>query len=170
MPAKKAGALVDAKTSTQVEVPGTEVPLDLLSLQGQLVAELAAGLSDAATIRKRYNISAKQWEMLRENQLFRSMLADALRKWRGDTNASQRITLKAEMVLEDAIPAYDKIIHDPESGPAAKIEAGKLLSALAGRNAKESAPSGAGSGFTLNINIGDKKGVVIEGNSVSSNE
>jgi hypothetical protein len=167
MPAPKAGAVTAVKTPTQVEIPGTEVPLDLMHLKQQLVTELAAGLSTAAAVRARYGISNAQWAMLKNNALFRSMLVEALQKWRGDTNASQRITLKAEMVLEDAIPAYDRIIHDPEAGPQAKIEAGKLLATLAGRTAKESALSN-GNGFTLNINIGDKKGVVIEGNSVST--
>ncbi|NJN00166.1 MAG: hypothetical protein HC793_00310 [Aquincola sp.] len=132
------GALV--KTSQQVEVPGTETPLDLFLLKPQIVAELAAGLSTAADVRQRYGISPTQWKQLAKNQLFRSMLAEALTRWRGDTNTSQRITLKAEMILEDAIPAYDKMIHDPLLSSQARIDAGKLLAALAGPHKTKKAP------------------------------
>lgn len=161
-------ARVVPKTSSQIALPGAEASLDLSSLSAHIATELAAGLSDAAAVRERYGISVEQWEVLKKSSVFRRMLADAVQKLRGDLNASSRIQLKADIVLEDAIPAYDDMIHSKETPAQAKIDAGKLLAQLAGRTAKAGeggAP--AGGGFTLNINLGSNEKVVIDGKAVS---
>ena len=160
------------KTSTtQLEVPGTEASVDFSLLNAHIATELAAGLSDAASVRKRYGITDVQWEHLRKNQVFRGMLAEALQKWRGDQNASARIQLKADIVLEDAIPAYDLMIHNDKIPASERINAGKLLAQLAGRTNKEGASAPAGGGFTLNINLANgKPGLVIDGKSLTVEE
>lgn len=155
------------KTSSQVQLPGAEVSLDLSNLSAHIAAELAAGLSDAAAVRERYGISQAQWDILKKSPVFRNMLSDAMKSLSGDLNAGNRIQKKADIVLEDAIPAYDSMIHDAAIPAQARIDAGKLLAQLAGRTAKTGeggAP--AGSGFTLNINLGDKEKLVIDGKNI----
>lgn len=99
--------------------------------------------------------------MLARSPTFRGMLKEAVQTWRGDMNAGTRITKKAEIVLEDAIPELDTIIHNRELPTLARIEAIKRLESLSGRNAKET--SAGGSGFVLNINLGQgRQGVTIE--------
>lgn len=117
--------------------------------------ELAAGLSDAKAIRERYGISDAQWQTLSKNKTFRQMLAEAIQTLKGDLNAGVRITKKAEIVLEDAIPVLDNIIHNPTMIAQARIDAIKELRTLSGRGAKDgSVVPMVGGGFTLNINIG----------------
>lgn len=160
-------ARVTPKTSTAVELPGADASLKLSALSAHIATELAAGLSDAAAVRKRYGISPEQWEVLKKSEVFRNMLADAVRKLRGDMNAGARIQMKADIVLEDAIPAYDDIIHSKESPAQAKIDAGKLLAQLTGRTGKGEAGVGPiGGGFTLNINLGDREKLVIDGKNI----
>lgn len=161
-------ARVLPKTSSQVALPGAEASLDLSSLNAHIATELAAGLSDAAAIRERYGISVEQWEILKKSTVFRRMLGDAVQKLRGDMNAGARIQMKADIVIEDAIPAYDDMIHSKDTPPQAKIDAGKLLAQLAGRTAKAgegAAP--AGGGFTLNINLGGNEKLVIDGKNMA---
>lgn len=154
-------------SSTQVALPGTDASLDLSSLNAHIAAELAAGLSDGASIRERYEISDEQWKTLTKSPVFRSMLADAVRKFRGDLNAGARIQMKADIVLEDSIPAYDTMIHSNEVPAQARIDAGKLLAQLAGRTAKaEGGGQVAGGGFTLNINLGGREKLVIDGKNL----
>lgn len=150
--------------NTQVQLPGTDASLDLSSLNAHIAAELAAGLSDAASVRERYGISDIQWDTLKKSPVFRKMLAEAVQTMRGDLNAGVRIQKKADIVIEDAIPAYDAMIHNSDIPAQARIDAGKLLAQLAGRNAKagEGAPA-SGSGFTLNINLGGREKLVIDG-------
>lgn len=148
-------ARVIPKTSSlQVQPAGIDASLDLSALSAHIAAELAAGLSDPAAIRDRYNISQEQWDRLKKLPAFRQMLTEAVTMLRGDLNAGARITKKAEIVLEDAIPAYDNMIHNKDIPAQARIDAGKLLAQLAGRNNKEGAPAGpVGGGFAINIHI-----------------
>lgn len=148
---------------TDVTFPGTEVSLPLDSLSANIVTELAAGLSDAEGIRERYGISEAQWSILKKSPLFRSMLKEAIERLAGDMNAKHRITMKAEVILEDALPVLHEIAHDRDAQSSARIEAVKTMAQLSGRNAKDAAP-GATGGFSLNIVIKDsEKGVTIEG-------
>ncbi len=154
MPAKKAAEVIPSKTPLQVKVPGTETELNLSHLSPQIAAELASGLSDAEAVCERYGISPEQWETLRKNVTFRRMLTEALQVWRGDLNAGQRITKKAEIALEEAIIVLDTLAHNPSVSPGDRIDAVKQLESLTGRKQKEVGAPGGGGGFSLNINIG----------------
>lgn len=156
----KAGSLTEAKTAGDVVPEGTETPLDLFALSAQIAAELAAGLSDAASVRERYGISEAQWNVLKANPAFKNLLREALRTWRGDMNAGQRITKKAEIILEDALPVLDSIAHNTDHPPLARIEAVKHMGVLAGRSQKTDGGP-AGGGFVLNINISDDKKITV---------
>lgn len=158
-------------SSTQLQVPGTDASVDFSLLNAHIATELATGLSDAASIRARYGITDEQWETLKKNQVFRTMLAEALQKWRGDHNASARIQLKADIVIEDAIPAYDNMIHSKDIPASERINAGKLLAQLAGRtNRSDGSTAAPGTGFTLNINIGGAEKLVIDGHALPAGE
>jgi len=150
--------------NTEITFPGSEVSLPLECLNANIVAELAAGLTDAAGVRARYGISVAQWGILKNSPLFREMLKEAIERLAGDMNAKARITMKSEVALEDAIPVLDSIAHDERAQSQARIDAVKTLAALSGRNTKEGTGGGATAGFSLNIVIGDsKQGVTIEG-------
>ena len=152
---------------TEVAVAGTEVALKLDDLRAQIAAELAAGLSDAEGVKERYGISDEQWEILRENPAFRGMVAEAIQTWAGDMNAGQRITKKAEILLEDSLPVLDQIAHNNTFAPSVRIEAIKQIESITGRKNRESAGAGAGSGFVLQINIGqERKGVTLAGTAL----
>lgn len=155
---------------TDVIIPGTDVNLQLAHLNAHIAAELAAGLSDAGSIRERYGISEAQWNVLKRTPMFRAMLLEAVQKLQGDLNANKRITLKSEIALEDSIPVLHRIAHDPEVVPASRIEAIKQMASLTGRNGKEPA-AGGGSGFSLTINLGaNTKNVTIDGQKVTTDE
>lgn len=141
----------------EVEPIGTGVPLDLFSLSAQIANELAAGLSDVASIKERYGISDAQWAALKTNKAFRQMLKDALTTWAGDLNAGTRITKKSEIILEDSLQVLDSIAHNVDHPPLARIEAIKQMSSLAGRNVKDTPGVAGAGGFVLNINIAGEK-------------
>lgn len=160
MPAK----LAPAKTAQQVVPSGTETPLNLTALNAHIALELAAGLSTPSDIRERYGITDPQWDILKKNPAFKAMLLEALQKLRGDLNAGKRITLKAEVALEDSIEMLYSMIHSETTPAAARIDGVKTLATLAGRG-KEAVGSG-GSGFQINIQINsgdDEKTVSVQG-------
>jgi hypothetical protein len=146
-------------------LPNTDASVELGALSAHIVVELAAGLSNAEAIRNRYGITLDQWKTLAGSLIFRKMLAEAIQRVGGDMGAASRIQLKADLVLEDAIPVYDGMIHNKEVPAQARIDAGKLLKELAGRGTKAS-EGNVGGGFILNINLGSKS-VVIDGTAIA---
>ena len=131
-----------------------EDDLELAHLSATICAELAAGLANAEGVREKYEISEAQWAKLKVNKAFRNMLKDAVAEWSGDLNAGKRITKKAEIVLEDSINVLYQIAHDDEKPSQQRIDSIKQMAALAGRNAREAAGAGVGSGnAVINIHI-----------------
>ncbi len=132
--------------------------LALGHLSATICAELAAGLTDAAGIKVKYELTDAQWNRLKTNVPFRAMLKEALQKFTGDVGSSARIKMKAEILLEDSLPILDKIIHDGEAGSGPKLDSIKQLSVLAektgGGKSKESGMSGAGFNVGIYINTG----------------
>lgn len=157
MAAKQAVALSD-----KTVVPGTDTELEIGDLSAQIAAELAAQLIDAEGVCEKYGLSPVQWERLRRNPIFREMLREAVRTWRGELNAGQRITKKAEIVLEEALPILDGMIHNATLNPDSRLSAIKQVESLTGRKAKELGGV-AGGLFNLTINIAKGKGVTLEG-------
>ena len=148
--------------------------LDLEHLSATICAEIACGLSDPAGIRAKYNITRPQWDKLKNSPVFREMMAEALREWRGDLNAGKRITKKSEIMLEDSLPVLYEIAHDKESPRQQRLDAVKSMGVFAGKtNSKgDAAVSPGGSrGAVINISIvtkdGEQKGVTIDATSSS---
>jgi hypothetical protein len=145
--------------------------LDLEHLSATICAELAAGLSDAAGIRTKYNITVAQWEQLKKSPAFRKMLLEAIHDWRGDLNAGKRITKKAEIMLEDSLPVLYDIAHDIESPRQQRIDSVKQMTVLAGRaNTRGEVVAGSDGqrGAVINISIvtkNDEQQLVINGSS-----
>src|SRR5882672_1127903 len=151
------------KANTSVTVPD----LTLKDLSATVAAELAAGLSSAETIRKRFGLTAPQWRQLTQNGYFRGMVKDALKSFQGDLNAGRRITLKAEVMLEDSLEDLYAIVKTKDVPSGERIKAVQTMAELAGRgkgtNATVDPNAPKQQGFTLNINVGGGKDVIIQG-------
>lgn len=127
--------------------------LGLSHLSATICAELAAGLADPAGIKQKYELTDGQWDRLKANPAFRSMLKDALQRLSGDTGAAGRIKMKAEILLEDSLPVLDKMIHDSESGAGSKLDSIKQLSVLAEKTGSSKGKDGGMSGAGFNVGI-----------------
>jgi hypothetical protein len=137
--------------STDLMIPNDD--LDLTHLSATIAAELAAGLTTKDDVMVKYSLTDVQWEKLRNNKVFRSMLKDALIQFTGDMNAGRRIILKSEILLEDA-----------EGSSQSKIDSIKQLTVLAQKTGGPKEGAAAGGGFSVNIHIrtGEAEQVVIE--------
>lgn len=145
------------KPKTEVTVPGTEVNLSLKDLSVQIVTDLAAGLSDAKAVRERYGISQEQWNLLKKNAHFRSMLKEAVQRLQGDLNAGARIKHKADILLEDNLHVLDQVANDREAQSMARIKAIETMADLAGRKSSVQKEGGGAGAFNLQIVIGDRE-------------
>lgn len=129
--------------------------LELIHLSPTIAAELAAGLTSPDSVPRKYNMTEEQWERLKQSKLFLAMLRDAGQRFKGDLGAAARITLKSEILLEEALPVLGEIVHNKEVGTQQKIDSVKQLSVLAGRTQRiEGGGKGSGAGgFSVNIHI-----------------
>lgn len=136
------------------EIVESNDELELLHLSPTIAAELAAGLTSPDSVPEKYNMTEGQWERLKKSNLFLSMLKEAGQRFKGDLGAAARITLKSEILLEEALPVLGDIVHNSEVGTQQKIDSVKQLAVLAGRTQRaEGNSKGMGSGFNVNIHI-----------------
>jgi len=151
------GYVMRRVNNTGEEMSGNEVPapvsLELSSLSANICAELAAGLTDAEGVKKRYELTENEWRKLKASPVFRSMLKESLRKFHGDMNAGRRITVKSEIALEDSIPLLHNWAHDGDIAISNRLDAIKQMTVLANRTGRQDAQGAGpgGSGFNVNI-------------------
>lgn len=156
--------------SNEVTVPGTGTSINLGDLSPSIAAELAAELAGPEDIRAKYGLTKGQWDRLRQNPTFRAMVLEALKTFRGSLAAGARITKKAEILLEDALPDLYAIVKNKETPSDTRIKAVSQLAELAGRGKKDMAEAGPrAQGFTLNINVGGDAPVTITADPNASN-
>jgi hypothetical protein len=156
--------------NTSVTVPGTDTSLELGDISASIAAELASELSTPEDIRKRYGFTKGQWDRLKSNPMFRGMVTDAIKTFRGPLAAGARITKKAEIMLEDTLPDLYQIVKSHETPTGERIKAVQTLAELSGRGKKDNPDAGGKApGFTLNINIPGGAPVTIQGSSRGSN-
>lgn len=153
-----------AKTD-DVSLPGTDVPLSIHDLKATIATDIAAGIATSAEVRAKYGISEQQWELLKSNPLFRSMIGEAVREIQGSLNAKKRTQLKAAIALEDSILSLVRIANDRETPAAARVQAVAELAKIAGHVTKEGDGKVA-SGFSVVINVGGDQPLTIDGKRV----
>ena len=138
--------------------------LELSHLSPLICMEIAAGLCDAESACERYKITPPQWERLKINPTFVGMMQEATLAFSGDANAGKRITKKAEILLEEALPILHKIMTRADASTQSILDTVKQLTVLAGRTQRQAEGAGSQSGgFNVAIHINTGDGVRIEG-------
>jgi len=142
------------------EIATLDDSVDFMQLSPTICVELAAGLTTQDEILRKYNLTEDQWERMKKSPFFKKMLKQSIEKLSGDLNASHRITLKSELMLEDALPVLDEIAHSKDMATAARLDAIKQMAANAGRNKNGAEGGPGGGGFAVNISINTRDGEV----------
>lgn len=140
------------------EIAPQDTILELSHLSPLICVELAAGLSDPEDVCKKYGISEEQWVRLKHNPTFVGMMKEAEAAFTGSANAGKRITKKAEVLLEEALPILYRIMTREDASTQAVLDTVKQLTVLAGRTQrKDGVAAAGGSGFNvaIHINTGD---------------
>lgn len=132
----------------------------------RLIIELVANISPPADVLKRHGLTLADLRAKKRDTLWVSAYKEAKAFWDSAPNVRERIRMKAGMLLEDSLEDMLLIIKDPQMSAQYKLEATKQLGVLSGAATVKPAAGDVGSGFKLTINIGEKRGVVIEGTTV----
>lgn len=126
-----------------------------------LAFELAAKLVPAAQVLSRFSISEEQYRALLASEQFRKLLKEAKDKWDSPMSVAERTRLKAQFSIEQCLLPLHGIVHDGKSATQSRIDAAKLIAAIAGLNRGE-ATSPQEARFSLNINLGPDHRVSLE--------
>jgi hypothetical protein len=124
----------------------------------RIAREIAMDLNDIETILKNYQITSEQWDTIKVDRRFLTLLESEVAAWNTAGNTHERAKLKAGALIEEWLLEANARIHDPKELLSAKTEVVKLLARIA-HMGEQRAGEGAGAGgrFSVVINLGDGK-------------
>jgi hypothetical protein len=121
----------------------------------KLARELAMDIHPLETILKQYSISDQTWAHLQQNSKFQQLLSSQIEEWNGAMNTHERVRAKSAAMLEEWLPELNNRIHDRLEALPAKVEAGKMLTRMAGIGVSAGEGGAGGERFTVTINLGE---------------
>jgi hypothetical protein len=121
----------------------------------KLAREIAMDIQPVETILKQYSITPEAWEQLQRNSRFQRLLASQVEEWNGALNTHERVRAKSAAMLEEWLPELNNRMHDQDEALPAKIEAGKMLTRMAGIGVATGESGAGGERFTVTINLGE---------------
>jgi hypothetical protein len=145
------------------EVASTLQPLHNSKLM-QVAREIAIGVHPLDKILSRYEISHADFERLKANPRFTATLEAEIAAWNSAHNTAERIKLKSQAMVEEALPELFSQIHNSKEPLSSRIEAMKLARDL-GQLVKAGnfqTDGDGGSRFSVTINLGDNKQIKFE--------
>lgn len=133
----------------------------------RLASCVAYGLETPTRVAEDLGIAPAALISLMENDDFQEIILEARARWNDPNNAAQRTRVKADIILEDALPRLDALIHAGTTSPQDTVRAVSLTHSLTSHrqeleDAKNQVITGMGgglNGFTLNITLPDANGV-----------
>lgn len=134
--------------------------LNIETMASRLAREIARNLVPLGTIKERYRIDEDDYQRLVGSTFFKLRLEEELELWGASTPKAinERITAKSATMIEESLPEIFDLIHDKKQPMAAKIEALKWASSVAGLIKKgEGREVGPGERVRFNIFIGEKQ-------------
>lgn len=127
-----------------------------------LAIEMARGINDSDEILERFSLSKEDFEHIARSRMFQSLLEQAVKEWGSASNTAERVKIKTQALIEEALPAMFAELRDDKHPLSSRAD---LFGRLARIGALGNAPAGAGNTgdvFKININLGDDKHIAIE--------
>jgi len=150
--------MADAKL--EPAVPGLPINDVLIS---RLARDLARKLFPQKQIREQYKLSTDDFEKVVDTDYFKVRLAEEIEIWSASDapSAIKRIQAKAATLIEDSLVEVYILLHDRTQPMAAKVEALKWASRMAGVGENSQVKQDDSERVRFNIYIDNKK-VVFE--------
>ena len=157
--------------STALTSPSPPVGVDEFnSLAPKLAAEIGSGLLSTQDILDRYSLTPVQLRHIIQDSTFRSMVRDFKQSWNESLNAKERIRVKSQLAVEEALPIIYEIVLDPVLNPTARIDAFRRLVELADVAPRKDAPD-SGEKFIVNISVPNvSESITIEAGDYGESE
>lgn len=133
-----------------------------MSTLGQISSELSAAMAldlasdiwPEADVFRNHGIEPVYGAALLQQAWFRKMVDDARSEWNAVSNAKQRIRLKSQIAVEQAIEELFALITDKNNPAQARVAAFKELKDVSGVAADQQEAGGGATMPTVNIFLG----------------
>jgi hypothetical protein len=126
--------------------------LDLITL----AREIAMDIQPLENILQARSISDKTWSKLQKNPRFAALIASETEAWQTALNTQERVKIKSAAMLELWLPTLHLRMNDTKETLTGVVEAGKMLSRLAGIGVNGEVVANIGERFSITINMGPK--------------
>jgi len=121
----------------------------------KLAREIATDLYDIETILNANQITAEQWEKIKNDPTFQRILGAEVAAWNSAINTLERTKLKAGVMIEEWLPEAYARMSDSRENLTAKTELAKLVTRIAGMGLNDAhVVGGTGERITISINLG----------------
>ena len=128
----------------------------------RLAREIAMDIRSVEDVLETFKVSLDQWDSIQRHPKFIQLLESEIATWETALNTHERVKVKAAATVEEWLPELNARIHDRNESLNAKIEAGKLLSRLAGMGLTNASVAEAGEKFSVTINLGGDNQIKFE--------
>lgn len=120
----------------------------------KLAREVAMGIAPMETILEQNKIDQNTWETIQKHPRFQQLLETESSTWGSALNTQERVKVKSAALLEEWLPELYTRMNDPGENLNSKIEAGKLVSRLAGLGVSSAQIADVAERFSVTINLG----------------
>lgn len=129
------------------------------TLLSALAREVARNIYPTPDIRDQLKLTIEEFDIAVETPYFQQRLAEEVSLWNDPKNVDQRIKLKAGTMLEQMMPEYYNLVHDPTQPMSAKVAALQQFARMAGveNNAVAKGDEAGDRRVKITINIGGQK-------------
>jgi len=133
------------------------------ALYVKLAREIAIDHHELGDILTRYGVTELEWERIRTDPRFQSLLKTEIEAWQSAVNTHERTKLKAAAMIEEWMPEAMGRLHDKGENLSAKVELGKLIARIAGMGLNNAEINGGvGEKFSVTINLGSDNQLKFE--------
>jgi len=128
----------------------------------KLAREIAMGIHPMETILSNNQIDGNYWETIQKHPRFLQYLESETSAWGSALNTHERVKIKSAAIIEEWLPELFTRMHDANENLNAKIEAGKLVSKLAGMGLAGAQITDGSERFSVTINLGADSQIKFE--------
>lgn len=125
------------------------------TMLSRLAYELAREVYPPADVIPMYGVTIEQFNtQIVNNPTFMTYYAEAHAIWHSSANTKERVSAKAGLVFEEWMREGNRLLHDPNSPMAAKVDLAKFLARIANFEPKEAKNEGPDRSVSVTINLG----------------
>lgn len=157
-------ATVTGLTPAGIEAAKSLVNLPVISPPelARLAREIAMNIKERHVVLQDFKLSESQYEFLEKyNEFYQAALRSACIEWQSPLSTTERIKVEAAAILEDSLIGLGARMQNRAEGLPGVVEVAKLFAKVAGVGEREPGQNTPGERFTINIDLGGDKKIVV---------